>query len=242
MLYALRHPLTFVALLAGFLLATLLRGVVQAWVAHWLGARDFELRARRRPDIRRHIDPYGAVGAALGGTGWGSPAVVGGLLGRYAYGRARGAVAVRTAVALLSGPFACVLAGMALLVAYRSLGADYHGSGPFRLTGLAPSDVLHGETVHVLDGGPEVLACLAFALLSFGVLALIPIPPLDGGRLLLALAPVTAGWQRVRYYADQNWGVGVALLLLVIPLFGGSSLLLVLIDVIAQPLIDAISG
>jgi Zn-dependent protease len=209
--------------------------VVQAWTARWLGARDFELRQRQRPDIRRHIDPFGAVTAALAGTGWGSPAPIEGVLGRYAYGRARGAVAVRAATVLLAGPLACVALGAVLLAAYRTTG------GP-ALTGLAPSDVLHGDFVSALDTVPEVLVCVGVAALAFGLLALIPIPPLDGGRLLFALAPVTPGWQRVRHYADQNWGVLVLLVLLLIPFAGRTPLLLALLDAVGQPIVDAAGG
>ncbi|MDX6287297.1 MAG: hypothetical protein QOG53_2782 [Frankiales bacterium] len=234
MLYALRHPLTFLALLAGFLLAVLVRGVVQASTARWLGARDADLRQRQRPDIRRHIDPFGAVTAALAGTGWGSPAPIEGILGRFAYGRARGAVAVRAATVLLSGPLACIALGAVLLAAYRAAG------GPAVPAGLLPSDILHGDAVHVLDAGPEVLLCLGVATLAVGVLALIPIPPLDGGRLVLALAPATAGWQRVRHYADQNWGVLVLLVLLLIPFAGRTPLLLALVDAIGQPILGAV--
>jgi Zn-dependent protease len=233
-LYALRHPFAFLALLVGFLLAVLIRGVVQAWVAHWLGARDFELRQRQRPDLRRHIDPYGVVTAALAGTGFGRPAPVEGVLGRYAYGRARGSVAVRAATVLLAGPLACIALGVGLLVAYRT------GGNP-SLRGLAPSDVLHGDFVHLLSTGPELLSCVAYSCLAFGILALFPVPPLDGGRLVLALAPATPGWQRVRHYADQNWGVLVLLVLLLIPFAGRTPLLLALVDAISQPLIAAVN-
>lgn len=232
MLYALRHPSAFVALLAGFLVAVIVRGVVQAWTAHWLGARDFELRQRQRPDLRRHIDPYGAVTAALAGTGFGRPAPIEGVLGRYAYGRARGGVAVRATTVLLAGPLACVALGIGLLVAVRA--SSYSFAFP-------PSDVLHGDFVYLLPAGPEFLACLAYSCLAFGILALIPVPPLDGGRLVLALAPTTPGWQRVRHYADQNWGVLVLLVLLLIPFAGRTPLLLALVDAIGQPIIDAVS-
>ena len=235
MLYALQHPLALLALVVGFLLALLLRGLVQAWVATAVGVQDFELTQRRRVDIRRHIDPFGAAIAALSGTGFGRSVPVEGLLGRFAYGRARGAVAGRAALVLLSGPIACVLVGVGALLAARAVESD-----GLSLRGLPPSDTLHGDHVNLFATAPEVLICVGIALLAFGILAFIPIPPLDGGRLLLALAPTTAGWQRVRHYADQNWGVAILLVLLLLPLAGRDPLLLVLIDAIGQPIVDAV--
>src|SRR5436190_3823515 len=139
-LYALGVPLNFLALLLGFGLAILGRGMAQAWTARALGSRDFEVRARCRPDIRRHGDVFGLIAAVLGGTGWGREAPVAGLLGRYAYGRARGRPAVNAALMLLVGPLVAGLLGVVALVAARAAGA-----APAALHQLTPSDALHGD-------------------------------------------------------------------------------------------------
>ena len=234
MLYALRQPLNFLALLVGFVAAILARGVVQAWLARALGARDFELRARSRPDLRRHGDAFGAVAALLGGTGWGSAAPVEGLLGRYVYGRARGRPAATAAAVLAAGPLTAGVVGLVALLGYRVAG------GPVGLLRVwTPYDTLHGD-LPKLDLGPRLLFLVGVAALAVAIIALVPVPPLDGGRLLFALAPTTHGWQRVRHYAEQNWGVGLLLVLLIIPLGGRGPVLLALVDGLGEPLMHII--
>ena len=74
-------------------------------------------------------------------------------------------------------------------------------------------------------------------------LSLVPLPPLDGGRLLFALAPRTPGWQKAEYQLDErNIGVAVLLALLLIPLGGPQALLPVLLDTVVGPLVDLVTG
>jgi Zn-dependent protease len=235
-LYALGVPLNFLALLVGFALGILARGLAQTFTAGALGSHDFELRARRVPDVRRHGDIFGLIAAVLGGTGWGRAAPIEGLLGRFAYGRARGRPALRASAVLLAGPIAAIALGVAGVLAAEAAGAPHlvvHAS--------APSDLLHGD-VFPLARGQRLLLLAGVAAMSVGILELLPIPPLDGGRFVLAVGPTTTGWQRARHYADQNWGVGVLLLLLVLPLFGGRPVLLVVIDAIGEPILRLLSG
>ena len=76
-----------------------------------------------------------------------------------------------------------------------------------------------------------------------GALSLVPLPPLDGGRLLFALGPRTAGWQKAEYQLDErNIGVAVLLALLLIPLGGPQALLPTLLDTLAGPLVRLVTG
>jgi Zn-dependent protease len=230
-LYALDTPLSFLALLVGFGVAILARGLAQVAAARALGGRDFELRARTTLDPRQHGDVFGLVAAVLGGTGWGREAPVGGVLGRYAYGRARGRPAARAAIVLLAGPVAAAAVGVAAILGGRAAGAS-----ALIIHHMVPSDALHGDTL-LTSAGERFLVLAGVAAFAVAVLELIPIPPLDGGRFLLAVAPTTVGWQRVRHYSDQNWGVGVLLLLLIIPLWAGSPVLLAVVDAVGEPLL-----
>ena len=81
---------------------------------------------------------------------------------------------------------------------------------------------------------------LLFALVNAGcaVLSLAPLPPLDGNRVLWALAPRTPGWQRARYYSEeQNYGLAV-LIVLLLPLFAGVGLLMRLVHAVGGPLVE----
>jgi Zn-dependent protease len=234
-LYALDVPLNFLALLVGFGVAVVARGLAQTWTARALGARDFELRTRSLPDPRRHGDIFGLVAAVIGGAGWGRSAPIEGVLGRFAYGRARGRPAVRAAAVLLAGPFAAAVIGSAAIVASRAAGVP-----ALWLHALPPSTALHGD-IGGLGAGPRVLLLAGISALALAIIELVPVPPLDGGRLVLALAPTTVGWQRVRHYADQNWGVGLLLLLLILPLTGRGPALFPFIDGVGEPILRLLS-
>jgi hypothetical protein len=71
----------------------------------------------------------------------------------------------------------------------------------------------------------------------------VPLPPLDGGMLLFRLGPQTAGWRRAEYHlVERNWGVGVLLVLLVLPLAGRLPLLVVLVGLVVDPLVGAVGA
>ena len=90
-----------------------------------------------------------------------------------------------------------------------------------------PSTVLHGVRG---DFGAQILVSLAVGLLSFGLLELIPIPPLDGfGILYNAMNRPGQGLQWMRlWFEDKNIGVLVLLILCLFPL--GSPFLLQILN------------
>ena len=222
MLYALGAPVSLVLLVLSFVVAATLHGWVQAAVATRSGDRRPALAGRTRPDPRRHVDPFGAVAAAISGIGWARPVE---LPDR----RRRGALVA----VLLSGAVANLVVGLAALVAFRLAG----GALAFPSVQL----LQHGT-----GGGDLLLRALAlFGLMNVfvGALSLVPLPPLDGGRLLFALGPRTSGWQKAEYQLDErNIGVAVVLALLLIPLGGPQALLPVLLDTVVGPLVDVVTG
>ena len=222
MLYALRDPLSLLILLASFVVAVTLHGWVQSLVARRAGDRAVVAERRTRPDPRRHLDPFGAVSAAIAGIGWAKPV--------DPPDRRRRAALVRV---LLSGPLANLVVGLGALAA---LGAV---SGIRGVT--APSLVLqNGAGVPIAE---RLLLLFGLANLMTGLLSLVPIPPLSGGRLLFGLAPRTPGWQKAEYQLDErNLGIAVLLALLLIPLGGPQALLPLLLDTIAAPLIGLVTG
>ena len=73
MLYALGDPVSFVLLVVSFLVAVTVHGWTQAVVASRSGDRRPAASGRTRLDPRRHVDPFGAVAAAIAGVGWAKP-------------------------------------------------------------------------------------------------------------------------------------------------------------------------
>lgn len=226
MLYALAHPASLLVLLTSFVVGMTLHGWVQALVAYRLGDRRVGHEGRLRPDPRRHLDPFGAVAAAISGLGWARPVE---LPDR----RRRGAV---LAVAL-SGPLVNVILGLACLLGWRF--AFGPGSLPREFSYL----LQHGIT---LDNHVASLSLLLVGAqqLYLGVLSLVPLPPLDGGRLLFALAPRTHGWQRAEHQlVERNIGIAVVLALLLLPLgSAGLPLLLQVLDSVLVPVLRLLVG
>ncbi len=225
MLYALAHPAALGILLGSYVVGLTLHGWVQSLVADRVGDRRPRLEQRLRPDPRHHLDPFGVVGAAIAGLGWARPVE---LLDR----RRRGAAC---AVAL-SGPAVNLFLGVVLLLAWRS------AYGPGGFGGGAAYTLQHG--VPLGAGALSTSLLLAGASqLYLGTLSLVPLPPLDGGRLLFALAPRTQGWQKAQYtLVEQNIGLAALLALLVIPLGGPLPLLPSLLDTVLSPVLKLLCG
>lgn len=220
MLFALGDPLQLAILVAAAVVAVVLCGAVQAAVAARLGDRAAQAAGRTGLDPRRHVDPFGAVGAVIGGVGWPRPVPVD--------PRRLGSTG-RLAAVLLSGPAVLVVLGLALLAAASPLVAS--------LERLSPAAALLGQVS--ADPTVALLVLPGCVFLSSGLLAFLPLPPLPGGRLLFAMGRRrTPGWQRAEHLLDeQNVGVAVLLALLVLRLSGSVPLLLSLLDLVARPLV-----
>ena len=233
MLYALGRPASFAVLLVSFVVGMLLHGWVQGVVAVRMGDGVARLQRRHKPEPRVHIDPFGAVGALIGGLGWAHPVELPGRRDR-----------ARAIAVALAGPAVNVLVGVGLLVLWRVAlrdGASASVAAAWGHAGGAGADLQHGFSFAGDALGFAVLLAGA-SQLYLGVLSLVPIPPLDGGRLLFALAPSTLGWQRARHYLiGQNLGMVLVLVMLVLPL-GGRLLLLSVLDQLLSPLLRVLLG
>jgi hypothetical protein len=217
LLFALGTPVAFVALVVSFLCGVMLRAVAIRFTARTVGLAD--RGDRLAPSFRHDLDPFGAVGAALGGMGWGKMLTVDDVP-RW---RGRG----RAAAVFAAGPVACILAGELLVAAFALTESD---AGLFRF--LTVAEILHG--IAGLPYGQQALLSFGVGLLAFGLLALIPMPPLDGfGILYNALRKPGPGMQWARlWFEDKNIGV---LVLLVFSLFPtGYPLILHLLDILGM--------
>ncbi|MEU4425450.1 hypothetical protein AB0F81_32920 [Actinoplanes sp. NPDC024001] len=216
MLFALGEPVAFVALVAAFLLGLALRAVAIRFTARTVGLAERRQSLRLSP--REDLDPFGAVSAAVGGMGWGRQLTVD-EVPRY---RGRG----RAAAVFAAGPVACILAGELLIAAYALV---YPEQAEVVLAAVGLSDVLRGVA---LPYGEQILLSLGVGLLAFGLLALIPIPPLDGfGILWFALRQPGAGmnWMRL-WFEDKNIGVLILLIFGFFPL--GYPILLMILNIL----------
>jgi Zn-dependent protease len=166
------------------------------------------------------------VAAAIAGLGWARPVE---LLDR----RRRSAVLL----VALSGPAVNLLLGAGLLLAWR------FAYGPGDFSGGFASTLQHGLSIPASQLGEAALLLIGASQLYLGALSLVPLPPLDGGRLLFALGPRSTGWQKAQYHlVEQNIGLAIVLALLLIPLGGSVPLLPQLLDTVLGPLITLLCG
>jgi Zn-dependent protease len=200
-LYSLGHPVAFASLVVSFLLGLVLRAIAVRLSARTLGMADRNESVL--PRLREDVDPFGAVAAAIGGMGWGKALSVDEIPRHRGRGRA--------AMVFLAGPLTCIVVGEILIGAYALAYPD----NPLAFMG--PADVLLGIDLPV---GETILLSLGVGLLCFGLLAIIPIPPLDGfGVLYYALRRPGNGIQWMRlWFEEKNVGVVILLACCLFPL------------------------
>jgi Zn-dependent protease len=218
-LWALGQPAAFAGLVVAFLLALTLRALAIRITARVLGLAPPREPVTPRP--REDIDPFGAVAAAIGGVGWGRVIDVDEVPRHRGRGRAAAVFAAGPVITLLAGELA--LAGYATLIP---------PSGALLL--YQPSMVLRGAVDETVVG--QAMLAVAVGLLCFGLLSLIPLPPLDGFGLLWSAfrRPGTTAQQAKLWLGDNNIGVAALLVLFFFPF--GQPLLFVLIDLVGTPL------
>jgi Zn-dependent protease len=223
-LYALAHPASLAVLVISFVLGLSLRGAFEALLARTCGDRRPAAEGRLNPDPRRQVDPFGVVAALISGLGWSRPVEL------YRVRERRVLLAVN-----LGGPALNLVLGAALLLAWRLT------DGPARCVGSGAAYALQHGVPELTGGGALLLA--GASQIYLGALALVPLPPLEGGRLLFGLAPRTHGWLRAEYQlVERNIGIAILLALLIIPLGGPVPLLPSVLDSILSPLLNGLCG
>ena len=99
----------------------------------------------------------------------------------------------KVALAIAAGPLTYLLLCFGATALLRSVGSSQQGS--------------------------RFVLLFAYTFAAQFVMSVIPLPPLDGGRIMLVLAPQTIGWQKARYQlVERNIGMAIALAIIVLPI------------------------
>ncbi len=202
-----------VSQLLAFALAISVHESAHAWMADRCGDPTARLLGRITLNPIKHVDPIGTVAfplmlAAVGAPifGWAKPVPV--VPRNLRDARRSGAL---VAAAGPGSNLALALASVALLLVLK-----------FTLPGFGP--LLVSLLQSGAAGTPGIAAPLVYLLFSLAlvnlVLAifnLIPIPPADGSKLVMAALPGPLAWQ---YAQLQSWGFLIFLALLWVGAFG----------------------
>jgi hypothetical protein len=152
-----------------------------------------------KPSPTRQIGIFSAIAALIVGWGWAEPVP---MNDRW---RAR---RFHIATAVLARPLVYALLCLAAL-------------GGLRAETRQPNVDVTGTSVAVASGSgflASLLFAMAFGFAALCVVALIPCPPADLGRVIFTLGGQSLGWQKARYQLEErNFGVGIVLGLLLLP-------------------------
>jgi len=185
-----------------------------ALAAYKLGDKTARFNGRMTLNPIAHLDLFGSIAFILFGFGWGKPVPV--------YGSNLRNPKRDMALVALAGPVSNVLLGAVLVTLYKVLGAVFYKIG--FITGLA-------------QGILSILLILANTTIYWAVFNLIPVPPLDGSRLLEYVLPHKY-YFKIEYYQRYIY-IGMLLLLftgvLSRPIQFVSSFLLRFVDFITIP-------
>jgi hypothetical protein len=218
MLFALRQPVVLVGLVLGFVAGCMLRAALQHAVSGGLRS------ARRAFQPQQWLDPYGVVGALIGGAGW-SP--------RPPVSRFRSRQVWLMVVAALVAHAVLAAVGFAGFVAAGGAREVF----PF----ISSVGIVHGTQTVIGNVGQRIALGFGVENVLCGVLALFPLPPLELGVALWSTLPKSAGARRTAYRVlEEQWGIAVILVLLIVPLAGEQPALLQLIASFADRIIHAV--
>ena len=166
------------------LICITLHELSHGFVAYMLGDDTAKRAGRLSLNPLRHLDPMGMLMMVVFRFGWAKPVPV----NMYRFKDPKRGMAV-TAIA---GPISNVLISLVFLFLYGALYLPLQGSG---------------FGVYVL----EMLQITAYLSLSFAVFNFLPIPPLDGSKVLFSVVSDEAYRKLMRY---ERYG-SIALLILV---------------------------
>lgn len=159
-----------------------------AYASHKLGDETAKLSGRLTVSPLAHIDPFGAILMIVAGVGWAKPVPV------NMYNLKTKNKKLGMAIVSFAGPFSNILMALFFLIIMNAVGA------------LMPYSDLT-QTIYTF-------AYLAASLnVRLAIFNLIPIPPLDGSRLITLIIPDKYYYQIMKY--ERYIGYAFMLLVLV---------------------------
>ena len=190
------EPTFLLAFLVSIVLAITVHEFSHSLTATLLGDRTSKYQGRLTLNPVAHLDFLGSLMLLLAGFGWGKPVPVNPYNLRFKrYGEA---------IVSLSGPLSNFIMVFLVGILYKLL---------LSYTAIGFESMLY-----------IFLEIFLQINLILGVFNLIPIPPLDGSKIVSAILPrpLSSGYDQLRMRMEYNPFLGFGLLLVLIIVFGGA--------------------
>ncbi len=154
----------------GVLIALTFHEFAHAWVANKLGDETPKVQGRLSLNPLSHIDPVGFVFLIVAGFGWGKPVQIDprNFNGKYSISKAE-------AIVSAAGPIMNFILAFVFLIIYYLL--------------FVVTDVLTGLATMWQQVIFAVITYIVSINIGLGVFNLIPLPPLDGSKILMHFLP-----------------------------------------------------
>ncbi len=162
--------LNLVLTIPGVLIALTFHEFAHAWVANKLGDETPRVQGRLNLNPLSHIDPVGFVFLIVAGFGWGKPVQIDprNFNGKYSLSKAE-------AIVSAAGPIMNFILAFVFLIIYYIL--------------FVVTDVLSGLSIMWQQVIFAVITYTVSINIGLGVFNLIPLPPLDGSKILMHFLP-----------------------------------------------------
>jgi Zn-dependent protease len=201
-------------LVPGFVLGLTLHEYSHALAAYRLGDPTAQQAGRLTLNPLAHLDIFGSLMLIFAGFGWAKPVPVNVLAMRHPRRD--------MAIVAMAGPLANVVLATALAILFRLL----------LVAGFGTALMQYKIIFTIIAGGVWVNVVLA-------VFNLIPLPPLDGSRIVAGVVPPE--WNH-GYEQMERFGPMILLGLVMLANFAGISVLGRIISPVAQPLYRLLIG
>ena len=189
------QKLTYILILAFCVLFSLsVHEFSHGFAAYAVGDKTAKYSGRLSLNPLAHLDPFGAICLFLFGFGWAKPVPV----NPWNFKNKKGGM-ILTA---LAGPFSNFLLASIAMVIYTLLGGLRFSSASF---GFTLASVFY-----------ELAYYMIMINLGLGLFNLIPIPPLDGSKVLTAILPERTYFKLMDY---ERYGFIILIILINTPIF-----------------------
>lgn len=189
------QKLTYILILAFCVLFSLsVHEFSHGLAAYVVGDKTAKYSGRLSLNPLAHLDPFGAICLFLFGFGWAKPVPV----NPWNFKNKKGGM-ILTA---LAGPFSNFLLAFIAMVIYTILGGLRFSSASF---GFTLASVFY-----------ELAYYMIMINLGLGLFNLIPIPPLDGSKVLTAILPERTYFKLMDY---ERYGFIILIILINTPIF-----------------------